>query len=88
MTVHSRMSETLFVLPETEIRDAARIMRDLDVAALPVWDGEHVLGIVTVRDIVFRQVATGRELGLVGSVMSPLVGVIPSHEPIRRRRSP
>ena len=43
------------------IQDAARQMRDGDVGALVVLDGNNVTAIVTDRDIVVRGVAVGRE---------------------------
>ena len=39
---------------------------------------------MTARDIVFRHVATGPELTLVGSVMTARAGVIAPYEPIEK----
>jgi CBS domain-containing protein len=40
---------------------AARIMRDLDVGALPICDDDVLKGIITDRDIVLKCVAEGRD---------------------------
>jgi CBS domain-containing protein len=50
-------------IPATETLDrAARLMRQLDVGALPVSDeNERMCGIVTDRDIVIECVAAGRD---------------------------
>lgn len=42
------------------LQNAARLMRDLDVGALPICgDDGHLLGIVTDRDIIVKCIATG-----------------------------
>jgi CBS domain-containing protein len=48
------------VSPRTSLVDAARIMRDTDVGALPVGEEDSLIGMVTDRDIVVRAVAEGR----------------------------
>jgi CBS domain-containing protein len=40
--------------------DAARLMRDADVGAVVITDGDQVHGILTDRDIVVRGIAEGR----------------------------
>ena len=47
------------VAPDTTVREAARLMKDLDVGPLPVVEGKKVVGMVTDRDIVVRCVAAG-----------------------------
>lgn len=47
------------VTPETTVREAALKMRENDIGALPVFDGNTLLGIVTDRDIVLRMAARG-----------------------------
>lgn len=81
-TIMTRWPE--FVFPETEIVEAARLMCHLDVGALPVCDGERVVGIVTDRDIVVRHVADGGRTQLVGSIMTPNPCTIGPDEPIER----
>ena len=47
--------------PDATIGDAAKKMRDLDVGALPVCDGDRLCGMITDRDIAIRAVAEGRD---------------------------
>ncbi|MGF1594184.1 MAG: CBS domain-containing protein [Kiloniellaceae bacterium] len=54
-------SEVRLIDPATKIADAARTMRDDDVGALPVGEGERLVGMVTDRDIVVRALAAGRQ---------------------------
>lgn len=64
----------------TMIRDAAVRMRDQDLGALPVGDGDRLIGMVTDRDIVVRAVAADRGGGTtaVREVMSE--GLFPCDE--------
>jgi CBS domain-containing protein len=45
--------------PADSIQFAAQTMNELDVGALPVCDGERLVGMVTDRDIALRCVAPG-----------------------------
>lgn len=57
--------------PGQPIREAAKRMLDADMGALPVGDGDRLIGMVTDRDIAVRAIAEG--LGpetLVRDVMS------------------
>ncbi|WP_228126719.1 CBS domain-containing protein [Candidatus Viadribacter manganicus] len=59
------------VAPETTIQEAARLMAEADVGALPVAAGDRLAGIVTDRDIAVRAVAIGRgPATTVAAVMS------------------
>src|SRR4051812_19233768 len=64
------------VSPDNTLVEAAGLMRELDVGALPVCEDDRVTGMVTDRDIVLRAVARGRDVNTatVSDVMSP--GVI------------
>jgi CBS domain-containing protein len=53
-------TDVTVVGPEDTLQEAAQLMADLDVGALPVCDGERLLGMVTDRDIAVRGVAEGR----------------------------
>lgn len=67
------------VAPDTTIREAARIMGECDIGALPVSDGERLAGMVTDRDIAVRAVAIGRGPdALVSEVMT--LDVLYCHE--------
>ena len=46
---------------EETLQAAAKKMRELNVGALPVKDGEHVVGMITDRDIAIRAVAQGSD---------------------------
>lgn len=85
MTVRAAMTiYPAFVFPETEIVTAAKLMRDLKISALPVCNGQQVVGIVTATDIVRRQVADDCALQLVGSVMTPRPHLVSPDEPVDR----
>lgn len=45
--------------PDTSIRDAARVMAEHHVSSLPLLDGEHLVGMITDRDLRNRCVAAG-----------------------------
>ena len=49
------------VAPGDTIRYAAEKMEALDVGALPVCDGDRLIGVLTDRDIAVRAVAIGRD---------------------------
>ena len=48
------------VKPEQPIREAAQFMLSSDAGAMPVCDGDRLVGMVTDRDIAVRAVAQGR----------------------------
>lgn len=48
------------VSPHETIRRAAQLMDELNVGALPVCDGQKLVGMVTDRDITVRAVAAGQ----------------------------
>jgi len=50
---------------ESNVLEAARKMRDLNIGAVPVVDGDRPVGIITDRDIVLRCVAEEKEAGTV-----------------------
>lgn len=52
-------SHVLSLAPAASVREAARMMAEYNVAALLVTDNEHLLGIITERDISARVVAAG-----------------------------
>jgi CBS domain-containing protein len=59
--------------PDATLRQAAELMRDLDVGMVPVCDGERLVGTITDRDIVIRGVAAGCDVEStdVRELMSP-----------------
>ncbi|HET7682007.1 MAG TPA: CBS domain-containing protein [Xanthobacteraceae bacterium] len=46
--------------PQQTIAEAARMMAEIDVGALPVGDGDRLVGMLTDRDIAIRAVALGK----------------------------
>jgi CBS domain-containing protein len=48
-----------FIDPAATVKDAAEMMGELEVGALPAGSAERVEGIVTDRDILYRVVAAG-----------------------------
>lgn len=48
------------ICPSDTLVQAAQAMTELDIGALPVCDGDRLLGMVTDRDIVIRGVAQGQ----------------------------
>lgn len=70
------VSDVAMASPDDSVQDAARIMGDLDAAAVAVGrPGGIVLGILTQRDILVRVVAQGRppDATRVAEVMSSQV---------------
>ncbi|HZI84526.1 MAG TPA: CBS domain-containing protein [Casimicrobiaceae bacterium] len=46
--------------PTQSIRDAAKMMADIDAGVLPVGQDDHLVGMITDRDIAIRAVALGK----------------------------
>jgi len=60
------------VNPDQSIVDAAKAMADCDCGALPVAQGDRMVGMVTDRDIVVRAIAQGKSPDTrIKDVMSP-----------------
>jgi CBS domain-containing protein len=50
-----------FVEPDATAQDAAALMGELDVSALPIGSTEDLRGIITDRDLLYRVVAEGKD---------------------------
>jgi CBS domain-containing protein len=50
-----------FIEPNATVQDAAALMGELDVSALPIGTAEDLKGIITDRDILYRLVAEGKD---------------------------
>jgi len=63
------------IAPNAGLAEGAKKMRDLDVGAIPVCDGDRLRGMLTDRDIAIRAVAEGLdpEATHVSEVMTPEV---------------
>ena len=60
------------IAPSATIREAAQMMAETDVGALPVADNDRLVGMITDRDIAVRAVASGRNANTpVREAMSP-----------------
>jgi acetoin utilization protein AcuB len=53
LTVDQVMTRSVIVIdPDRDAREAARLMLDHKIGALPVLEGEHLLGIITESDLL------------------------------------
>lgn len=69
-------SDVKVVPPECTIQEAAAKMKELDVGALPICDGERLLGMITDRDIIVRAVTAGGDVraeSVKRAMTSPIV---------------
>jgi len=75
MRVSEAMSRDVRIAtPGQSIRDAARIMGEIDSGAMPVGENDRLVGMITDRDIAVRAVAAGKGPDTpVREVMSPEV---------------
>ena len=61
MKVREAMTRDVrLVKPDQPISEAARLMAELDIGALPVEENDRLVGMITDRDIAVRAVAAGR----------------------------
>jgi CBS domain-containing protein len=58
--------------PDATLQEAGQKMRASNIGAVPVWDGNRLVGMLTDRDITIRATAEGRDpkLTRVGEVMT------------------
>jgi CBS domain-containing protein len=68
-------SKVSMVKPDALLSEVAKRMRDEDIGAVPVADGDKLIGMVTDRDIVTRGVAETTDVSRIRArdVMSPKV---------------
>jgi CBS domain-containing protein len=63
MRISERMTRNVeLAAPGQTIAEAARLMANLDVGALPVGENDRLVGMITDRDIVVRGLAQGRSV--------------------------
>ena len=61
MLVKEAMSRDVKTVgPDQALREAAKIMLDIDAGALPVNENDKLIGMITDRDIAVRGVAAGK----------------------------
>ncbi|MGC9540538.1 CBS domain-containing protein [Streptomyces sp. UG1] len=66
MTQHVRdvmTTDLVTVAPQTSVEVVAQMMRDEDIGAVPVTEGDRLRGLVSDRDLVVRSVAAKRDPG-------------------------
>lgn len=63
-------TDVVTVASDASMQDAAFLMKQHDVGALPVVDGDMLRGMVTDRDLVIRGLASGMTDARVGSLLS------------------
>jgi CBS domain-containing protein len=64
-----------FIEPDATVQDAASLMGELDISALPVGSVQELRGLITDRDLLYRVVAEGKDpkLTKVSEVATKLV---------------
>ncbi|MFI2811401.1 MULTISPECIES: CBS domain-containing protein [Microbulbifer] len=63
MNVKEAMHEGVtWCSPDTPLSEVAKILRDEDIGAVPIGENDHLIGMVTDRDITCRGVVEGSEL--------------------------
>lgn len=61
MKVRDSMTQDVVVIsPDQSVADAARLMVERDIGALPVGENDRLVGMLTDRDIAVRVVAEGK----------------------------
>ncbi|WP_405608640.1 CBS domain-containing protein [Streptomyces sp. NBC_00076] len=76
-------SAPVTVEPQTSVTAVARIMRDRDIGAVLVSDGDTLRGLVTDRDLVVRALAEGgdpEQTTVAGACSDDLVTVSPQDD--------
>jgi CBS domain-containing protein len=76
-------SEPVTVEPQTSVVDVARIMRDEELGAVLVTEGDRLRGLVTDRDLVIRALAEGgdpQQTTVAGACSDDVVTVRPDEE--------
>lgn len=62
MKIRDIMTDDVAVVsPDTTVLEVAQLMQKHDVGAVPVCEGANVVGLVTDRDIVVRNIAHGKD---------------------------
>ena len=72
------------ITPQDTVRHAAQMMDELNVGAIPVCDGDRLVGMITDRDITVRSTAAGQapDQTCVSDVMSTDVRTVYANESI------
>jgi CBS domain-containing protein len=72
------------ISPDESVRRAAQLMDELNIGAIPVCDGQRLVGMITDRDITVRSTAAGQapDQTRVGDVMSTDVRTCHAHQAV------
>jgi CBS domain-containing protein len=72
MRVNEAMTNDVRIArPDQTIRDAARMMMQIDAGVLPVGENDRLVGMITDRDIAIRAVGAGKDpQTLIREIMS------------------
>ncbi|MDN0197782.1 CBS domain-containing protein [Streptomyces sp. S.PNR 29] len=76
-------SDLVTVEPQASVAAVARIMRDQDLGAVLVTDGDQLRGLVTDRDLVVRSISEGgdpEQITVAGACSDDVVTVRPDEE--------
>ncbi|GAP38757.1 CBS domain-containing protein [Piscinibacter sakaiensis] len=75
-------TEVCTIQPQDSLRTAAQRMKEQDIGALPVCDGEKLLGMLTDRDLAIRGIGEGLapDQACVSDVMSPDIAFVTADE--------
>jgi acetoin utilization protein AcuB len=66
LTVDQVMTRSVIIIgPDLDARDAARLMLEHKIGALPVLDGEHLIGIITETDVLRAFARTPEHAGRI-----------------------
>ncbi len=74
------------VTPDTDLVTVAKHMKELDVGVIPVVEGQHLVGLITDRDIVIRAIASGKNVqqARVREYMSPNPTTVSADDDVQR----
>ncbi|MBS0252712.1 MAG: CBS domain-containing protein [Proteobacteria bacterium] len=65
-----------WVAPDTLVSDVARMMKDLDIGAVPVGKDDRLIGMVTDRDITCRGFANSADVSVLTAEKVMTKGII------------
>ena len=79
-------SHVQVVRPDSPVKEAATRMAEADVGAIPVCDGDRLVGIITDRDVTVRGVARGADPSStpVRDVMTGSIRYVFEDEPVEK----
>ena len=74
------------ISPDSTVADAARLMQQHDVGSIPVCDQTGVVGVVTDRDIVLRNVVIGTDPQStpVSNIMTTNIATVSSDTDVKK----